>query len=163
MPAHQVDLDLNQRKIAREFIAAYGSENQYERFMAGLLPESELMSLARHHLFAPFAEFRRWAKIEDRDMRHERTCAGGEVRFITQKPDTLTHDEWSIFKKIGAAVSVANNARPFAANNITATVELVEHVGRCSACEAEVYGRAASIRIIWAGRPLSREYTLEAP
>jgi hypothetical protein len=49
------------------------------------------------------------------------------------------------------------------AENVGAVVSLVEHVGRCSICLAEVFGRAANIRIEWAGRPLSREYALEAP
>lgn len=160
---HDVDRRLDDRRREREFVNAYGTENQYERMLAGLLPNSELLNLARWELFRPFASFRRWEKIDEREMKHERSCSGGEVRFVTQKPGDLTHDEWAIFKKITTAVSAANNAKdgPLVANNVQATVELVEHVGRCSVCEAEVFGRAVNIRIEWAGRPLSREYTLE--
>ena len=137
------------------------SDNQRERFAAGLLPEDELLSLARYELFLPFASFRRWDKIDAREVKHERGCSGSaEIRFVTQKPANLTHDEWAMLKAITTAVGAANNGI-LAAHGCTASVELVEHVGRCNGCAAEIFGRAASIRIEWAGRPLSREYTLE--
>lgn len=158
---HEVDKQLDDRRIEREFVQAYGTENQAERWIAGLLPESELLSLARWEIFAAFAGFPRWVKLETSDLKHDRSCSGGEVRFVTQKPGDLTHNEWAIFKKITTAVSQANNNGVLARYGVQATVELVEHVGRCSACEAEVFGRSASIRVTWAGRPLSREYTLE--
>lgn len=159
--SEHVNTQLDDRRVAREFIKAYGSQNQYERWMAGLLPDAEVTALVRHHLFAPFVPFRRWRKIEANDIRHERDCTGGDVEFFTQKPGSLTHDEWSAFKKITLEVSQANS-ETLAANGVQATVDLVEHVGRCSTCKAERSGRAANIRIVWAGRPLSREYDLEA-
>ena len=158
-----VNRNLDDRRVEREFIQAYGSENQHERWAAGLLPESELLSLARWELFAAFASFPRWVKLEGTDLRHARSCPSGgygSVSFATHKPSTLTHDEWAVFKKITAAVSAANNG-PLVRYGVQATAELVEHVGRCNSCDGSLSGRAASIRITWAGRPLSREYTLE--
>lgn len=146
--------------VEHELIARHGTENQKERWERELLPEAELLSLARYELFLPFASFRRWAKLEAGGLRHDRSCSGGEVRFVTQDPGSLTHDEWSNFKQIMSAVDAAN-AGPLSKHGVVATVSLVEHVGRCSVCPAETYGRAANIRIEWAGRPLSREYTLE--
>jgi hypothetical protein len=137
-----------------------GTDNQRERWLAGLLPEAELLSLARYELFLPFASFRRWVKLDAGDVRHERTCNGGVVAFTTHTPGHLTHDEWSVLKRLTTAVSLANNGY-LAESKVTATLTLVEHVGRCNVCAAEVFGRAANIRIEWAGRPLSREYTLE--
>ena len=166
MQKHEVDRRLDERRIERQFIQAYGSENQYERFMAGLLPDDELFALVRRHLFAPFdGEFKRWGRGSGRlsvfDVRHEPTCSGGEIRFFTQDVGSLTHDEWSIFKKITIAVSRENNGSLHAAG-LVAQVTPIEHVGRCTVCGAEVHGRAAHIRIEWAGRPLSREYTLNS-
>ena len=161
--AEEVNRRLDDRRIEREFVQAYGTENQAERWMAGLLPEDELLSLVRWELFAAFAGFPRWVKLEGTDLRHSRSCPSGgygSVSFSTCKPSTLTHNEWAIFKKITAAVSAANNGS-LTRYGVQATVELVEHVGKCNSCDGELAGRAASIRIIWAGRPLSREYTLE--
>jgi hypothetical protein len=156
-------------KVTRElrsdearFVKVYGSENQYERLLSGLLPEAELLALARYELFLSFASFRRWQKLEAGDVRHERSCNGGVVTFSTSAPGSLTHDEWATFKQITAAVDAANGG-VLNGEKVSATISLVEHVGRCSVCPAETFGRAVNIRIEWAGRPLSREYTLEAP
>jgi hypothetical protein len=70
--------------------------------------------------------------------------------FSTRTTNGLTANEWTTFKAILTA-----------ADEVNAAVSIVEHVGRCSMCEAEASARTASIRIEWAGRPLSREYTLE--
>ena len=138
----------------------HGTDNQRERYAVGLLPEDELLALARYELFLPFAPFRRWAKLEVGDVRHERNCNGGVVTFSTCEPGSLTHDEWSLFKQITVAIDAANGGA-LKWHGVTATFALVEHVGRCSVCQAEAFGRAANIRIEWAGRPLSREYALE--
>lgn len=161
MPA--VKLDDKHERAVLYMINNHASENQRERFSAGLLPEDELLCLARWELFRPFTSFARWQKLEAWDVEHERDCTGAgpsSVRFVTQKPGDLTHDEWSQFKKITTAVSQANNGL-LAAFGVTATASLVEHVGRCNSCTAEAFGRSVNIRIEWAGRPLSREYTLE--
>lgn len=162
MAAHEVDRQLDERRIEREFVSAHGSANQNERWIAGLLPHDELLALVRAQLFSPFVAFRRWQKIEPNDVRHERGCSGGEIHFFTQKPSHLTHDEWSMFKKITTAVDAANGSGALVRHHVQATIELVEHVGRCNTCSAELFGRAANIRVVWAGRPLSREYNLEA-
>jgi len=142
-------------------LQGHGTDSQRERYAARLLPEDELLALARAQLFAPFASFRRWEKLQLQDVRHERTCSGGVVAFATSPPDSLTHDEWSTFKRTLTAIDAAN-AGHLRWHGVTAEATLVEHVGRCSVCAAEVFGRAVNIRIEWAGRPLSREYTLEA-
>jgi hypothetical protein len=160
MPAHQVDVDLDNRKVVREFVLAHGSENQHERFMAGLLPEGELHALVRNHLFAPFKDFRRWEKLVHGNMRHDKSCSGGATTFSTREPSELDANEWSLYRQICRMADFANNAS-LRKHGVTAVVSLVEHVGRCSVCPSETYGRAASVRIEWAGRPLSREYSLE--
>lgn len=159
--AEQVNLQLEDRRQQRLLVEAYGDENQQERYTAGLLPENELLMLARTVLFAPFSCFHRWEKIDFTEVKHDKACNGGRVTFTTRTPDTLDAAEWTKFKSITALVSRANQG-PLHERGVQATVELVEHVGSCSHCKAEVFGRAASIRIEWAGHRLSREYTLEA-
>ncbi len=142
-------------------VKAHGTPNQIERWSANLLPEDELLVIARTTFFEPFNEYRRWQKLLLQDLQHEKHCTGGHVAFSTRPPTDLTHDEWNLLKKIAITVAAANIG-PLREYNVEAHVEPVEHVGVCGRCLAEVYGRAASIRIDWAGRPLSREYTLEA-
>lgn len=151
-----------ERRRAESEMLKLGTESQRERWAVDLLPEAELLSLARYELFLSFAPFRRWQKLEVGDVRHDRSCSGGVVAFSTCEPGSLTHDEWAAFKQITSAINAANGGA-LNGHGVTATFSLVEHVGRCSVCTAEAFGRAVNIRIEWAGRPLSREYSLEAP
>ncbi len=169
MPAVKIEPS---RTDELQLLKLHGTENQRERWVEGLLPEDELLALARNVLFEPFAEFRRWQKLQLQDVKHERNCTGGTIAFTTRKPDDLTADEWALYKKIsGVAIDhvtrmhelrKAAGGLPYQLTGITKVGgSLVEHVGTCSHCKAECFGRAASIRIEWAGRPLSREYSLE--
>jgi|SRR6478735_429113 len=152
-----------QARIKRDMIYAFGDANQTERYNAGLLPVSELLLLARTVLFAPFGNFPRYEKIDAAELKHERDCRGGKVSFVTREPESLTGSEWSKLKTITTAVSQANQTPLFADAKVNATVEMVEHVGTCHACAAEVFERSASIRMEWAGHRLAREYTLGEP
>lgn len=156
-----IDPQLDHNRAVRRLLQDHGSANQYERWEAGLLPEHELLALARNLLFSPFRAFTRWAKLNTFDMQHDDSCSGGSPTYSTREPRSLTHDEWALFKSISDAVSRANSSGLLQRHGATASVSVVEHVGRCSVCSVETYGRAANIRIEWAGRPLSREYTLE--
>lgn len=152
--------ELDARRTQLLMVHTYGTDNQYERFVAGLLPEGELLMLARTVLFAPFSCFNRWTKIDFSEVKHDKACNGGRVTFTTREPDNLNSVEWTKFKSITTLVSRANQG-PLHERGVQATASLVEHVGTCSVCGAEVFGRAARIHIDWAGHPLSREYTLE--
>jgi hypothetical protein len=129
--------------------------------------QARLLAVVRDELFSPFSSFRRWAKLEEHDVRHERNCDGdgeGVVHFSTHEPGELTPGERSLYDQIANTV-VAANSGLLREHKTSATISLVEHVGRCSACQAEVFGRSVNIRIECelAGRPLSREYSLEEP
>jgi len=143
-----------------EFLQLHGTPNQLERHLAGLLPEDELLGLVRGVLFAPFAEYKRWIKLSPGDLMHRRGCRGGEVTFTTCAAPDLTDYEWSRYKVIRDAVYAAN-LEAFKPYRAIGEVELVEHVGVCSLCGSECSARSVSVRIEWAGRPLSREYSLE--
>jgi hypothetical protein len=145
-----------------------GTENQRERHAAGLLPEDELLTLARDVMFAPFAGFRRWDKLRLADIRHTRACSSHgnsrDVVFATKVAPSLQASEWTMYQTIVDASYHANADRmicDLAAGNCS--VQIIEHTGTCSKCGAGRYGRSASVRFQWAGRPLSREYSLEMP
>jgi hypothetical protein len=143
----------------RKFLELHGTENQMERHLAGLLPEDELLGLARNVLFSPFSGFKRWIKLSPADLMHRRGCRGN-VSFTTYSAPDLTADEWARYKTVRDAVSVASSdaLKPY---DVEIGVDLVEHVGVCEACANECSARSVSIRIEWAGRPLSREYSLK--
>jgi len=142
----------------RHLLELRGTDNQRERHAAGLLPDDELFSLARTVLFAPFAGFRRWVKLAPCDLMHRRGCHG-DVTFATQPAPDLDADEWAMFKTIRDTVESAQ--RTLDEYGAVAHVDIVEHAGTCVVCGAQVFARAASVRIEWAGRPFSREYSLE--
>jgi hypothetical protein len=143
----------------QRLLELHGNLNQMERHLAGLLPDDELLTLARGVLFAPFTAYKRWIKLSPGDLMHRRGCRG-VVSFTTHSAPDLTAEEWSRYKTIRDAVHAANGGvlKPYGA---LGEVELVEHVGTCAPCGAECSARSVSIRIEWAGRPLSREYSLE--
>jgi hypothetical protein len=151
--------DAQNAKLAARLLEQRGTASQRERWAVGLLPEDELLALARDVLFAPFAPFARWRKLMSSDIVHRQTCNGGTVTFSTRQPADLSAEEWAILKKITTAATAGKAL--FREHGTTATVDLVEHVGSCFKCKAEVFGRSASVRLEWAGRPLSREYALE--
>jgi|GEM_PF-6557197 len=154
--------DIQPSVEAARAMIAHGDENQRERWGAGLLPRQELLHLARERLFAPFSRLARWRKLEIPDVRHAPTCQRGEVRFGTRAPLELTHGEWANYKTILAAFDRERSspAGALSTHGATGEVVVVEHYGLCSVCRAEVIGCAASIRLEWAGLPLSREYLL---
>lgn len=139
-----------------------GDDNQRERYAAGLLPRQELLHLAREELFSPFAGMARWRKLDVLDVRHKQNCNRGEVRFATRAPIDMDADEWANYKSVVAALEreLANPHGTLARHRVTGEVVIVEHYGACSVCRAEVVGCSASIRLTWAGIPLSREYAL---
>lgn len=162
MTPHVVEADELCRVLTtqRQFLERCGTGNQLERHLAGLLPEDELLSLVRHVLFGPFAEYRRWVKLSPADLMHRRGCHGSVV-FTTHPAPDLMADEWEKYKAIRDAVHDVNERVLLPVHGVSAKVELVEHVGVCESCGNDCSAVAASIRIEWAGRPLSREYSLE--
>jgi len=151
--------DTRNQADERKLLDLRGTANQLERYEAGLLPDDELFALARTVLFAPFAGFRRWVKLAPADLMHRRGCHG-DVTFTTRAAPDLNSEEWAMFKTIRDVVFEAND-NVLREHHTSGDVSIVEHVGTCAVCGAQVFARAASVRVEWAGRPLSREYGLE--
>jgi hypothetical protein len=149
----------------REMVEKHGDPSQVERYYAGLLPDDELLALARRILFAPLSGFRRYQNVASArgdqvvakylrpaDVKHAEGCPATDsaIRFFTRAPgDGITGNEWRDFKSVVDAIGPS------------AQVELVEHVGVCTYCRhREAISRSASVRIAWAGNELLREYAL---
>lgn len=149
----------------RQLLELRGTDEQRERYFAGFLPEDELLMLARDLLYAPFAGLRRWAKIHQGAVRHRVGCevkftSDAGVSFATRAAQNMSADEWAMFKTI---LDIANTVTHRRLDSASISVEVIEHIGECRGCHATVSGKSASVRITWAGRELSREYSLEMP
>jgi hypothetical protein len=151
---------------------ATGSPNQRERFAAGVLPEDELLGLARVQLFKEFA-FPRWTAHRDhdrmkREIKHKPTCGGAsgatsrhapEYKFEACDLDSMTADEWRMFKLFTIAAGRAGQHMWLKPNSVL--IDPVVHFVECASCGAEDARTSIKISIHWAGRVLVREYALD--
>ena len=145
--------------------AKLGTENQRERYAAGMLPEDELLALARGELFKPFDGFKRWGKdtkVRAFDIRHRSPCVltrESDINFEVTQAGELTHDEWVVYKQIGEARDYASR-HAWLAGISSVVIEPLAHFATCPACDAESTRMSAKVTIEWAGRKLVREYVL---
>ncbi len=161
-----------------------GTVSQRERHAAGVLPEQELLELARTELFRPFALFAKRTPMNFASIAHPRNGAGiwkclatprasGPVRdanelinWETKHGTELTEREANTLKSINHASREAERhpwLRPPVLGIVSPEVVGVsprEHVGTCQVCSCTTYERSALVSIYWAGRTLSREYVL---
>ena len=143
----------------------FGSDNQKERYAAGLLPEEELCGLAREQLFKPFAGIPRWGtmtRVQAKDVRHHRQCAAGDTDIVFEAvaAGELTHDEWEAYRLIQAARDIAA-VHPWLMSTNAITLAPMAHFATCRHCEAEACRTSVKVTIQWAGRELVREYVLK--
>lgn len=144
--------------------AHLGTDNQRERFAAGLLPEDELLALARGELYRPFDGLPRWGKytlVRVADIRHTPKCEGHDkdVVFESCQAGELSHDEWVAYRALQAARDIAA-LHPWLSSPGAITLEPMGHFATCTACDAEVCRMSAKVIVKWAGRELVREYVL---
>lgn len=156
MPAFTYDTELacaHQTKV-RRMVELHGSATQVDRFNIGDLPEDELRNVARHVLYRPFEHLRRWVKIPNHCPRSH----ADTLEFTTRPTLAISDDEWQDLEMIRHAVTDADSV--FREWQTWGTVDSIDHVGICRLCKLHVVGRAAVIRVTWAGRELTREYAL---
>ncbi len=141
---------------------------QRERWTHNLLPEEELLRAARAEVFKIF-EADRWAKIEASEVRHSRTCkrpstalaTDPRVVFSTDDVSELTRESYALFRRLGAEADALRTSHPwFTHGGCTVKIELRTHWAECTRCGGEAFRSSASVRIMWAGRELVREYAL---
>lgn len=147
-----------------------GDDNQRERFAAGVLPEDELLFLARNELFRPFADMRRWSSsgrsgvnLTASAVHHERLCNakdGSRVTFETTDASELGHDEWRTLKSLQELAHVVEVHPWMRRSGGKVTIQRHTHWATCDRCKAEAFRSSAKVSIEWAGRVLTREYAL---
>lgn len=145
----------------------HGTLNQRERYNAGVLPESELVQLARDQLFARFYECKRWNNLSEHDARmliRHKPCPGtapGVLFGVVDAVMSLTHDQWESLRKLKAIAELMDDHTWCKASpecKLVVTPRL--HIATCKQCGATLERTTALVSSTWAGRLLTREYAL---
>lgn len=147
----------------------HGTPNQHERWLAKMLPEDELTALARTELFHGFDKYKRWKNIGDaaaeRDVRHTPVCDNDDMPptyvFETKPTHDMTHDQWEQMKLIQATAEAITKLHPWCIDGgCTVRMTPRAHVAKCARCARSVSYPTALVTVEWAGRTLTREYSL---
>lgn len=145
-----------------------GSTNQKERYAAGVLPQEELLALARGHLFAGMEGCERWKALGYGAVHHVGDCrsrvdimsaplkVGGEAGI-----QAMDHNTWTAYSKIINTIGGIAETHPWLAPiGIKPWSCIYDHVATCDKCKSRASKRSIKITIPWAGRNLVREYSL---
>jgi len=170
--AVRTELDVKNMIVWLELEALkLGTDNQRERYSAGLLPEDELTALARTELFTGFAGLRRWAKRDHtalgEKLKHRISHAGAACLNNPDHPDLettdaeeLEADEWNTLKHIQAMADIVTRHHWLVRSHGSVQIKPSTHWATCKSCKAETSRSSAKVTIEWAGRLLTREYAL---
>jgi len=160
-----------------EAIRTAGDPHQRQAWVMGTLPESELLDLARAHLFRAFSHLQRYRRLTFRAVPHPKEdgltrCAlnapagtvDAMVTWTTTPRPELVGTQWLSLNRIRDAMRDAER-HPWhemdgLAGGSRVFVEVRQHRGVCSQCQGETSQNSALVTIHWAGRVLSREYAL---
>jgi hypothetical protein len=149
-----------------------GTPDQIARFEKRLLPDVELVDLARTELFKPFAQFSKWQPLKYGDVHHVTDTCRGWVDITSRhlypvspispgREDYLSQEQWDTCQRINRVAETMATEHPWLAKpGVRPTIRLQEHVAVCPMCKVEVRKLSALVTIQWAGRNLSREYAL---
>lgn len=163
----------NMRAWLESCALEHGTPNQRERWLANILPEDELLALARAELFKPLEDVKRWRKIEVSHVRHRGEKCHADllgdmtpaIKFETVDPakqpaSGISHDEWRTFKKIRDGVEVMQMHEWLRRSGGQVEIRCQMHRAECTACRQVTVRNSAVVRVTWAGRVLVREYAL---
>jgi hypothetical protein len=150
--------------LETDLVAACGSQNQQDRHRDGLLPEDELLTMARVLFFEPLNLTKRWNSGHDkRDMErrfvHQGAALGCTAEHLGYEVAEMTEagaDEYMRLKMI-EGIAGRIKAHPWVTD---CQVTTAAHWLTCSKCDAESVRLSAKVTITWAGRALVREYAL---
>jgi hypothetical protein len=150
-----------------------GTPNQRERWGANLLPDDELLKLARAELFAGFEKHKldRWHNHDQRkylraSLRHKQLrthCTADEgtlPEYELADVAELEAHQWDRLKTIQAEIRVINGHPWMFHAKQQATVESFTLWATCPRCEVEDCRSYSKVSIPWAGRVLVREFVL---
>lgn len=152
----------NLRAYLEQTAISRGDASQQERYAAGVLPDAELVGLARTELFDPFVIFPKRIKMKAEWIQHHRPhdILLETVAFATAPLATFDPETWKTIKRFDKVVEIATAHPWMTAAGATFTLEAREHTAQCTICKATRRQRSVLISTEWAGRPLSREYAL---
>lgn len=173
-PLAPAELEQKTAELEREALAKRGTDNQRARYAEMLLPEDELLAVARAELFAPFERFQVFRPMKPKECRHTDRRCHGWIEFETRPAGELTDDEFETLSEIRRAAEIASDHHWIARSRVIAgakfqidpdhiqavVVEPTTHWGTCRTCKHETLRSTARVFIIWAGRSLCREYRL---
>jgi len=146
-----------------------GTEDQYARWRDGLLPDDELLHIARAELYKVMGPFIRREKLRSGkayQLIHHGlpTCLKGgttdDVIFETTDVCELEPPEWDTFTRISQATEAIKVHPWLAVSEGRVETLLSSHWATCSKCQREHVVSSVSVMIDWAGRILCREYAL---
>lgn len=162
-----------QRQHELALLAEWGTKAEYERHLAGLTPEDELLTTARRVAFTRFNECVRYdkqARLSASDLRHDRTCALGWTRsrddqerglkYETVRAADLSAPAWENLAEIRRIVERANADAPITGGLGKYKMEPRRHEATCPECEARASRDTVMVTVTWCGRTLSREFML---
>lgn len=155
----------NEKRFLEIAALELGDLSQNERYYAGVLPEAELLGLARTSLFKPLDHFRRWRKLEIHHVRHNYShdLTSDMVTFGTLPVATFSAQQWKIIKAFDSVIATASQHEWVLKFGGMFTMETREHTATCHICKASWKRCSVLVSVPWAGRRLSREYDLEMP
>ncbi len=139
----------------RAIVVGQGTEEQLERFDAGVLPNDEFVALAEQQLFAPFEGLAAYVPLVESDLDHVEDCQGDpedDVRFGSSEADRSEWDadEWAGIKRVRAVAEPVSGA----------TSQVREHRAHCRQCQAELYRYGVRVSIEYAGERYDREFAI---
>lgn len=149
----------------------HGTDNQRERWLHKVLPEDELLQLARAELFRWLDDVPRWASGDGRKdmrnaMRHDKACdwrthhVVPKVIFEVLSACEMNAKEWALHKHL-RELGDATRLHPWlTCSGGAVKIETCVHWAECTECYAEELRHVAKVSITWAGRVLVREYLL---
>jgi hypothetical protein len=146
--------DPAEKAFLREWLVAHGTENQVERFDAGVLPTEEYLTDMANLAFQPLADWHPFLKISSEEVLgaviDAHRFAGATVQFRSTAAAQLTGEQWTRLKEMRKALP-------------DATIEPRQHEGtlddrRVPNDVVKRYGALATIHV--GPVELRREYAL---
>lgn len=148
-------------EVEVDLLDTVGTPSQRDRHAAGVLPEAELLTLARDILFSPLDRFPRFRRLGSKDVIHGEDCVskGDSDRetFGTSTDEIeLSAEEFARLQEI----KEITERRTVGAVPKATIVTIRRHYGVCDneRCPDVAARHGILVTIAWAGRDLSREY-----
>lgn len=144
----------------RSLLERWGTPEQIERLLAGVLPEGEFRVVVAANALPRLPE---WEEITEDEVRaecEENDCEVSveEVRRRSDQPGEMSAEQWRSYRSLSLAVETAVQSVP----GLEAEVEVWEQRGWCQDSEHEVQRLALDVTWRIAGLRIDRRYAIGA-